>query len=179
MAGTADDIPPSLLRLITTWTLTPAYVQDRLLNILASNPIAVELSPNYHPGRNLLREVFLDPSQREFRRDYDLVTANGVAALRAQVGSNLDDPELLALVEELSAGSDRFRELWNRHDIVARIGGVNRFDHPDVGPLDLNSEKLQINGPEGLTLCIFHATPNSPTAEALAILADRVPSLTR
>ena len=179
LAGSVDDIPPSLLRLINTWTTTPAYVQDRLLNILASNPIAVELSPTYLVGCNLLREVFLDQSQREFRRDWELVTANGVAAMRAQVGTNLDDPDLLALVDELSAASSRFRELWNRHDIVARLGGINRLDHPDVGPLDLTSEKLQITGPEGLTLCIFHAAPNTPTAEALAVLATRITSLTR
>ena len=173
LAGSIDEVPPSLLRLINSWTTTPAYVQDRLLNILASNPIAVELSPDYKVGSNLLRKVFLDPEEQQFRREWDVVTANGVAALRAQVGSNLDDPDLLLLVDELSAGSDRFRELWNRHDIVARIGGVNRFNHPDVGHLDLRSEKLQINGAEGLTLCIFHADQHSPTTEAMAVLATR------
>lgn len=173
LAGSIDEVPPSLLRLINSWTTTPAYVQDRLLNILASNPIAVALSPDYKVGSNLLRKVFLDPEEQQFRREWDVVTANGVAALRAQVGSNLDDPDLLLLVDELSAGSDRFRELWNRHDIVARIGGVNRFNHPDVGHLDLRSEKLQINGPEGLTLCIFHADQHSPTAEAMEVLATR------
>ncbi|NEA32432.1 helix-turn-helix transcriptional regulator [Streptomyces sp. SID13031] len=174
LAGSVDDVPPSLLRLINNWTTTPAYVQDKLLNILASNPIAVELSPHYFAGTNLLREVFLDPSQKTFRPEWDLITTNGVAALRAQVGSNLDDPDLVALVDELSAGSDRFRELWNRHDIVARISGVNRFDHPDVGHLDLHAEKLQINGPEGLTLCIFHADPGTPSAEGLARLTARL-----
>jgi transcriptional regulator with XRE-family HTH domain len=178
LAGRVDDVPPSLVRMINAWTTTPAYVQDRLLNILASNAIAVELSPDYQVGSNLLRQVFLDPAERTFRREWEQVTANGVAALRAGVGANLDDPDLLALVDELSAGSDRFRELWNRHDIVPRIGGVNRLNHPVVGPLDLHSEKLSINGPEGLTLCIFHADLHTPTAEALQTLATRLTTLT-
>jgi transcriptional regulator with XRE-family HTH domain len=178
LAGSVDDVPGSLVRLINSWTTTPAYVQDRLLNILASNPIAVELSPDYTVGSNLLRKVFLDPAERVFRREWDVVTANGVAALRAQVGSNLDAPDLVALVDELSAGSDRFRDLWSRHDIVARIGGINRLDHPDVGHLDLQSEKLQINGHEDLTLCIFHADQHTPTAEAMAVLATRLNTLT-
>jgi transcriptional regulator with XRE-family HTH domain len=178
LAGRADEVPASLVRLISSWTTTPAYVQDRLLNILASNAIAVELSPDYRVGSNLLREVFLDPAERTFRREWDVVAANGVASLRAQIGSNLDDPDLLALVDDLSAGSEPFRTLWNRHDIVARVGGVNRLNHPDVGPLELRSEKLGINGAEGLTLCIFHADQHAPTAEALAVLAARLNTLT-
>ncbi|WP_344836574.1 helix-turn-helix transcriptional regulator [Kribbella ginsengisoli] len=178
LAGTPEDVPASLIRLINSWTTTPAYVQDRLLNILASNPIAVELSPDYTVGSNLLLKVFLDPAERTFRREWAEVTANGVAALRAQIGSNLDDPDLLALVDQLSAGSDHFRTLWNRHDIVARLGGINRLNHPDVGPLDLRAEKLQLPTPEGLTLCIFHADDHTPTAEAMASLAARLDTLT-
>jgi transcriptional regulator with XRE-family HTH domain len=179
LAGSVDDVPASLIRLINSWTTTPAYVQDRLLNILASNPIAVELSPDYRVGSNLLRRVFLDPAERTFRREWEEVTANGVAALRAQIGSNLDDPDLLELVDELSAGSERFRALWSRHDIIARLGGgINRFNHPDVGHLDLRAEKLQLNGPEALTLCIFHADLHTPTADAMAVLSARLNSLT-
>jgi transcriptional regulator with XRE-family HTH domain len=177
MARKADEIPASLLQLMNSWTSEAAYVQDRLWNILASNALAVALSPVYAPGSNPLRAVFLDPDQREFRREWEQLTADGVAGLRSLAGPNVDDPDLLELVDELSAGSERFRELWNRHDIATRQGGINRVNHPDVGPLDLNSEKLDITGTEGLTLVIFHATPNTPTAQALATLATRISPL--
>lgn len=173
IARTIDDVPASLVQLVNSWTTTPAYVQDRLMNVLVSNPIAVELSATYRAGSNLLREILLDPTQREFRREWDLMTANGVAGLRLMAGSNTDDPELLALVDELSEASARFRELWNRHDVVTRVGGIIRLNHPEVGPLDLHSEKLQVNGPEGLTVCIFHADPGTPSAKALTQLAAR------
>jgi transcriptional regulator with XRE-family HTH domain len=176
LAGRVEDIPPSLLMLLYSWTTTPAYIQDRLLNILASNTIAVALSPVYAAGSNILREAFLDPEQREFRREWEEVTANGVAGLRSLVGPNVEDPDLLKLVDELSAGSDRFRELWNRHDVIARQGGINRIQHPEVGPLDLHSEKLRIASADGLTLVIFHATPDTPTAGALTLLATRATS---
>jgi transcriptional regulator with XRE-family HTH domain len=177
MARKADEIPASLLRLMNSWTTEAAYVQDRLWNILASNALAAALSPVYAAGSNPLRAVFLDPEQREFRREWEQLTADGVAGLRSLAGPNVDDPDLLELVDELSAGSERFRELWNRHDIATRQGGINRLNHPDVGPLDLSSEKLDITGTEGLTLVIFHATPNTPTAQALAELAARTASL--
>ncbi|MEV6413723.1 helix-turn-helix transcriptional regulator [Kribbella sp. NPDC051718] len=174
LAGTPNDVPPSLIRLINTWPTTPAYVQDRLLNILASNPIATALSPDYTIGSNLLLKVFLDPAEQTFRPEWPEVTANGVAALRAQIGSNLDDPDLLALVDKLSTGSPHFRTLWNRHDISPRLSTTNRFNHPAVGPLSLRAEKLRLSTPEGLTLCIFHADDHTPTAEAMADLAAQL-----
>lgn len=50
--------------LIGTWPATPAYVQDRVTNVLAANAAATALSPHYVAGHNLLREVFLDPPSR-------------------------------------------------------------------------------------------------------------------
>ena len=160
MARKADEIPPSLLQLMNSWTTEAAYVQDRLWNILASNALAVALSPVYAPGSNPLRAVFLDPDQREFRREWEQLTADGVAGLRSLAGPNVDDPGLLELVDDSPPAASASRELWNRHDIATRRGGIlTRLNHPDVGPLDLNSEKLDITGTEGLTLVIFHATP--------------------
>ncbi|MEU4470571.1 hypothetical protein [Micromonospora sp. NPDC023888] len=73
--------------------------------------------------------------------------------------------------EELSAGSERFRRLWARHDVVARAGGgVRVFRHPRVGELKLRYEKLTIAGTTQ-SLVVYHAEPGSPSARALARLA--------
>jgi len=145
-------------------------VQDRLMNVLAANPIASVLSPHYAPGHNLLRAAFLDPADRAFRQDWERATENGVAGLRALIGADVDDPDLV----ELSAGSDRFRELWSRHDVMVRTGGIIRFNHPEVGPLELHGEKLTISGTENLMMVVFHADPGSRGAESLALLASLV-----
>jgi transcriptional regulator with XRE-family HTH domain len=170
----AEPVPPSIAQLINSWTSTPAFVQDRLMNVLAANPIARMLSPHYAPGHNLLRAAFLDPEDRAFRQDWERATENGVAGLRALIGADVDDPDLVELVDELSARSDRFRELWSRHDVKMRAGGIIRFKHPEVGPLELHGEKLTISGTENLMMVVFHADPGSRGAESLALLASLV-----
>ncbi|WP_326835673.1 helix-turn-helix transcriptional regulator [Amycolatopsis rhabdoformis] len=174
--GPVPVAPPSIAELIGTWPTTPAYVQDRLTNVLAANPIATALSPKYAPGHNLLREVFLDPSERHFRVEWEQTTADGVGGLRASLGANVGDPAATALVTDLAAHSERFRDLWSRHDIKPRTAHTTRFRHPAAGPLTLHSDKLTLPGADALQLVIFHATPGTPDADALATLANLVAS---
>ncbi|MFD2472181.1 helix-turn-helix transcriptional regulator [Amycolatopsis silviterrae] len=166
------DVPASIVELIATWPTNPAYVQDRLTNVLAANPIAAAVSPNYAVGRNLLRAVFLDPAERDLRRDWDQMAADGVAGLRAALGPDLG--AAAGLVADLAAGSERFRDLWARHDVKPRTGHLVRLRHPVAGDLDLHSDKLDVPGPAALQLVVFHATPGTRDAEALASLADLV-----
>ncbi|PKV97442.1 helix-turn-helix protein [Amycolatopsis echigonensis] len=168
--------PASIVELISTWATNPAYVQDRLTNVLAANPIAAAVSPNYAVGRNLLRAIFLDPAERELRRDWDQMAADGVAGLRAALGPDIADPAAAELIAGLTASSSQFRELWAQHDVKPRTGHLVRFRHPAVGNLDLHSDKLDIPGPAPLQLVVFHATPGTRDAEALASLADLAPA---
>jgi hypothetical protein len=72
----------------------------------------------------------------------------------------------------LSVRSDRFRRLWARHDARPRRSGTARLDHPQVGPLELNYEKLPIPDADRQTLAVYHAEPGSPSARSLALLAS-------
>ncbi|GHE71678.1 transcriptional regulator [Streptomyces spiralis] len=171
-AARAAAVPVSILQLIDGWTDNPAYVQSRLTDVLAVNRLCAALSPNYAPGVNLLRAVFLDPAERELRRDWEEATEEAVATLRARVGPDVDDPALRELVGDLSVRSDRFRRLWGRHDVLPRRGLVRRLRHPRVGDIELHSDKLTIDGTDGLTLVVFHAEPGSRSAELLRILGS-------
>ncbi|WP_432028988.1 helix-turn-helix domain-containing protein [Streptomyces sp. 1222.5] len=165
-------VPASLLQLIDGWPRTPAYLQNRYTDCLAANALATAITPNYRPGVNLLRAVFLDPAERALRRDWEDLTAEGVAALRSGAGADADDPRLRDLVGELSLRSERFRVLWARHEVRPRRGRVSRLTHPQVGDLDLHSDKLSVEGADGLTLVVFHAEPGSRSAELLDILGS-------
>ncbi|WIX76355.1 hypothetical protein QRX50_33495 [Amycolatopsis carbonis] len=147
-------------------------MQDRLTNVLAANAIATALSSHYAAGRNLLREVLLDPAERDFRVDWDETTADGVGGLRASLGRDVGDPAAIELVTELSAKSERFRELWFRHDTKPRTGHLARFCHPAAGPLDLHSYKFTLPGPDALSQVVFHAVPGSRHTDALASPAN-------
>jgi transcriptional regulator with XRE-family HTH domain len=174
--GQPELVPPSIQQLIVSWRDTPAYVQGRRLDVLASNPLAAALSPKFVPGVNLLRTVFLDPDpsiRSLYGDEWETLAHRTVAGLRALIGAEVDDPLLDELVGELSVRSDHFRSLWARHDIRARIsGGTRHLHHPLVGELDLHYENLQIAGTDGQTLIIYHADPGSSTERALALLAN-------
>nr|WTA69652.1 helix-turn-helix transcriptional regulator [Micromonospora sp. NBC_00855] len=172
-ARPSERVPVGIRQLVGSWAETPAFVHGRHLDVLFANPAATALAPIFTVGVNLLRAVFLDPSVPALYPGLTAVAANAVAGLRAQIGPEVDDPRLIELVEELTAGSERFRRLWARHDVTARAGGgVRVFQHPELGELALRYEKLVISGTTQ-SLVVYHAEPGSPSARSLARLARR------
>lgn len=161
--------PARMARLIDQLPM-PAFLQNRYGDVLAVNGPGRALSPHHRPGVNLIRAVFLEPEDRALRPDWDRATREAVAGLRAIWADDLDDPRLAELVGDLSAGSERFRSLWARHDVRRRIGGISLFDHPRVGPMRLRHEKLLVAGGDGQMLVLYHADPDSESAKALEAL---------
>jgi hypothetical protein len=78
----------------------------------------------------------------------------------------MDDRRLSALIDELSAASDRFRELWARADVGYRTG-IFRFRHPQVGDLYLHRNSLSVPHSGGQQLLIYRAEPGSRSVKAL------------
>jgi transcriptional regulator with XRE-family HTH domain len=171
-----EQAPDSIVELISGWPDNPAYVQNRYTDVLAVNPLCAALSPNYSVGVNLLTAVLLDPREQTLRRDWEDLTEEAVGALRSEAGANVDDPRLKELVGDLSVRSERFRQLWPRHDVRPRRGRVSLLTHPEVGDLELHSDKLVVSGTDNMTLVVFHATPGSRDAELLALLGSLVAS---
>ncbi|WP_308159088.1 helix-turn-helix transcriptional regulator [Curtobacterium sp. ISL-83] len=168
-----DRVDPAIVQLIDELPV-PTFVQGRWLDVLAANPLARALSPQYRPGVNLLRAAFTDPRDRTLHQDWDRATEEAVSGLRAAAGTDLDDPRLQDLVAELSAVSDRFRELWARHDVRGKVGGTSVMLHPEVGPLELRHEKFAVTGSTGQLMVVYHAEPGSPSHDALRRLAASI-----
>jgi transcriptional regulator with XRE-family HTH domain len=162
---------PAVQTLIDSWPLTPTFVVNRNMAILASNPIARALSHVFTPGENILRAAFLEPEMRMLYRDWDRFTTRIVPFLRAVLGAEQPDRELLELIGELSVASKRFATLWARHDVKHRSTGPTAFYHPQVGPLDLHYTILHL--PEQHQMIVtYHADPGSPSEENLRLLAS-------
>jgi transcriptional regulator with XRE-family HTH domain len=166
-----ETVQPGIAKLLGSIDL-PAFVEGRYFDVLAANPLAAAISPRLVAGGNRLRDVFLDPAEQALYPDWDRATANVVAGFRKSVGTDTDDPRFIELVGELSLASDRFRSLWARHDVGVYRGSGVVLDHPQVGRITLNREKLAINGSEGQILAIYHADAGSDNAEKLALLAS-------
>jgi transcriptional regulator with XRE-family HTH domain len=166
-----EAVPASVRQLLGVLGL-PAFVEGRYFDVLAANGLALALSPSLRAGHNRLRAVFLDPAERALYPDWPQATAGLVAGFRESVGTDVDDPGFVQLVGELSLGSERFRQLWARHDVQAREGAPVRLHHPQVGELTLSREKLVVGGTAGQLLVIYHAQPGTGSAEKLALLGS-------
>ncbi|MEV6623826.1 helix-turn-helix transcriptional regulator [Amycolatopsis sp. NPDC051106] len=166
-----ETVPASTVKFLAALSL-PAFVEGRYLDVLAANPLAAAISPRLVAGANRLRDVFLDPAERELFADWELATRALVAGFRQAVGTETDDPRFIELVGELSLASPRFRELWARHDVANRRGATVRFDHPVVGELVLNREKLLVSEAPGLVLAVYHPDPGTDAADKLALLGS-------
>jgi len=147
----------------------PAIVASRCLDVLAANSLARALSPGFAPGQNFLRWRLLEPAAREFFVDWDEATDVAVSGLREAAGSDPRDPRLRSVINELSAASQRFRELWARADVGYRVGVIH-MRHPKVGDLYLHRNRFNIPHSGGQHLLIYRAEPGSKSAAALDAL---------
>ncbi|MET8233336.1 helix-turn-helix transcriptional regulator [Micromonospora sp. NPDC005298] len=169
--GRRQTPPAGALKLLHSLA-QPAFIEDRYFDILAVNRLATALSPGLAVGRNQLRDLFLDPAEQALHPEWENVTECFVANLRQAVGTDVDDPRFIELTGELSLASPRFRQLWARHEVRGQRGTPLRLDHPQVGEMTLNRERLTINGADDLMLIVYHPDAGSSDAEKLALLGS-------
>jgi transcriptional regulator with XRE-family HTH domain len=170
-------VRPALWQLLDSMVDVPAYIVGRHTDVLAWNRMALALFGDWAgmPARerNWARMVFLSPEYRDLFGDYWAAKASDVVAyLRMDAGRHPNDPELSALVGELSVKSERFRKLWATHDVKEKTHGLKQLRHPLVGDLTLSFETFTLPDEQELALTTYHAEPGSPSAEALRLLAN-------
>ncbi|MBK6012867.1 helix-turn-helix domain-containing protein [Streptomyces sp. MBT53] len=168
-------VRPAVYRALDSLAV-PAVVQGRRMDVLAANRLGYALIADFqsrpHRERNAARFVFLDDAARALYTDWERVATDCVATLRLYAGRHPDDPQLTELIGELSLHSDTFRRLWADHDVQAHTTGSKRLHHPLVGDLTLDYVVLAIEGDPDQTLVIYTPEPESPSAEAIDILAS-------
>jgi hypothetical protein len=147
----------------------PAFVEGRAFDVLASNRLAVALSPRLQPGYNRLRSLVLDPEEQAFQQDWMRSIEGFIAAFRRSAGDGTDNPRFVELVGELALSSERFRTLWARHDVRGLEGGTTTVNHPVVGELRLHRDKLPV---DDLLLVLYYADQGSASDEKLRLLAS-------
>ncbi|HYG72194.1 MAG TPA: transcriptional regulator, partial [Actinomycetota bacterium] len=150
--------------------------QNRHLEVLHANQLGFALySEAFRDARrpaNLGRFVFLESRATDFYLDWENVASDVVALLRAEAGRDPYDRALSDLIGELSMRSQEFRVRWAAHNVRSHRTGVKRFHHPVVGDLTLAYEALELPGDTGQTIFAYIAEPNSPSHDALQLLAS-------
>jgi transcriptional regulator with XRE-family HTH domain len=170
-----EDVRPGLLRLLAAVEPLPAFIVGPWLDLLAWNPTASALFCGFErrppAERNMARLIFLD---REIR---DLFFAGGwdgsglVASLRVRYTQGQPDQRVQALISELIERSPVFRQLWEEHGAVKRMKGRKTFNHPEIGEIELDWDRLTVPGASGQVLMVYSAAPGTPGATALTLLS--------
>ena len=154
----------------------PAYIGGRRSDVLAWNPMAAALFGDWSTvpprERNWARFIFLRPSYQDLFVNWESKAADVVGFLRMDAGCYPNDPELAALIGELSVKSDLFRRLWARHDVKEKSFGTKVLRHPLVGEMTLSYETLRMPSEPDLFLTTYHADSKTPSGEALQLLAN-------
>jgi transcriptional regulator with XRE-family HTH domain len=169
------EVSPGLLRLLAAVEPLPAFVVGPWLDLLAWNPTASALFGGFErrrpAERNMARLIFLDPEVRELYCTPEWDGSGLVAALRVRHARGRPDARVEALIAELCERSEHFRRLWQEHGVVKRMNGRKTFNHPEVGRIVLDWERLTVPGASGQVMLVYSAEPGSPAATALTLLA--------
>ena len=168
---------PSLQWVLDCFT-APAIVRNGRMDLLATNHLGRGMHATLYDAAagaipNFARFTFLNlDAAHGFYPDWNNAADTCVAILRTEAGRDPHDKDLHDLVGELSTRSDDFRRRWSAHNVRYHGAGTKHFHHPEVGGLELAYESVDMISDPGLTLTLYAAEPDSPTAHALDLLAS-------
>ncbi|GAB4007735.1 helix-turn-helix transcriptional regulator [Glycomyces albus] len=172
------EVPRTVRNLLENLNDFPAYVVNAAYDMLAWNRVCAEfmvhLEESTPSERNILRTSFTAPGVAEHLSDPEHLAfvRDCVADVRASLARNPNDTELRALVDELLRASPEFGAMWSDHEVRVRRVRTKRVVHPELGPVELDCQVLDVPGTE-LRLIAYIAEPGSPTAAAFTALAVR------
>lgn len=171
---TEERVRASVQRIVDAMTM-PAYVRNRRLDILYANQLGAALYSEVYtdPVRpaNMARFIFLNTRATKFFHDWERIADDAVAILRAEAGREPYDRRLSDLIGELSTRSEEFRVRWAAHDVKLHNTGAKTLHHPLAGELTLVYEALELPTDPGQRILVYTAAPDSPSHDALRLLA--------
>ncbi|MFB7031977.1 MULTISPECIES: helix-turn-helix transcriptional regulator [unclassified Streptomyces] len=169
-------VPGSIRRLVDRTSDRPVAVFDAMWTLLLWNPMWAALmgdpSQLREAERNVLWLHFVGLSTCHVRKSSgtEAFDVSMVADLRRSAGRYPDDTQLHQLVTRLSEESERFGELWRRHEIAEHGPTVKSIAHPNVGRLDLDCDILTTQRGD-LRIVMYTAEPGSESDSKLALLS--------
>ncbi|MFE3033066.1 helix-turn-helix transcriptional regulator [Streptomyces canus] len=176
------EIPPSVQWMLDSTTMSAVFVRNGRLDVVAHNALGQALhAPMFdshtvdrHGRPNFARYFFLDPASQHFFVDWEAGAIATAALLRAEAGREPHDRALRELIGELSTLSPDFRAMWATHDVRIHHGGTKRFEHPEVGRLELTYRSLDLPLSHRAVhdLTFYTAEPGTTNEDRLKLLAS-------
>ncbi|MEU0541646.1 helix-turn-helix transcriptional regulator [Nocardia sp. NPDC005978] len=168
-----------LQRLVDAVLPNPASIFDRNFDYVVWNTAyaRVRHDPLDLPSRrrNLLWMMFTDKENRARMPRWEFAARAVLSQLRDATGSRPGDPELSALVSELSRESPEFRRWWSEYPVGRFRPATIVVAHPDAGDIELELFQLRPAEDPGLLLVVqVPATPLS-AARMAAVAGPAAP----
>jgi transcriptional regulator with XRE-family HTH domain len=175
--GARAAVRPGIQVLLEALDHLPAFVFNGRLDVVASNSLGRALyAPVFQDAPeapNMARFMFLDETvSHEFWPRWSTMSDDIVALLRTEAGRHPDDPALVELIGQLSAGSQEFRTRWAAHNVRQHRPGVKTLRHPLIGEVTLPYEDLHVDGAADQLLMVYTPEPGSAEHDALRLLAS-------
>jgi transcriptional regulator with XRE-family HTH domain len=172
----SDHVSPGLLRVLDRLDDTPAEIVTELGETLRQSPMGVALTgvtTGYTgPDRSAGYRWFTDPDSRRIYapEEHPFLTRMYASGLRELVTLRGPDSRAAYLADLLLDRSEEFRRVWEDHEIGVRPHHVKHFVHPEVGPLELNCQRLVDPG-QAHSLLVYTAVPGSESHDRLHLLS--------
>ncbi|WP_200792253.1 helix-turn-helix transcriptional regulator [Agrococcus sp. Marseille-P2731] len=174
--ASSDHVSPGMLRIFDRLADTPAEIVTELGETLRQTPLGVVLTGDTAslrgPERSIGYRWFTDPESRRLYAtdDHEFLSrlwASGIRQVVAERGRPSRGTMLLDLLLERSA---EFRSVWELQEVGLRPREVKRFEHPEVGTLELSCQTL-VEPSQSHVLLVYTAAPGSESAEKLRLLS--------
>ncbi|NMO51649.1 helix-turn-helix domain-containing protein [Actinoplanes sp. TBRC 11911] len=171
----AQSVRPGTFQLMESFSGLPAILVGRRTDVLAANALARRLIHDFPAlparERNAVRWVLLDESARDIHQDWYAAAAGLIGMLRMDLGRYPDDPKTIALIDELSAESAEFREIWAGGRVTRAYTVESKVIlHPEVGAVRLHVEAVRITEDPDQTLHVMIPGPDAASQAAMTAL---------
>jgi len=175
--GTSSQhISPGLLRIFDRLQDTPAEIVTELGETLRQTPVGIALTGDASRREGAERSVgyrwFTDPAARApYPADERTVLTRVYASgLRELITLRGPDSRAAQLAKDLLAQSEEFRDVWAAHEVGLRPPDLKRFNHSEVGALELSCQTL-LDPDQSHRLLVYTASPGSDSHDKLQLLA--------
>ncbi len=172
----SQHVSPGMLRIFDRLGDTPAEIVTEVGETLRQTPTAVALlgdaSLRTGPARSLGYRWFTDPAARALHpaEDHAFYSRLYAAGLRELLGRRGPDSTAGQLQSLLLEQSEEFREVWDLHEVGIAPPEVKRYQHAEVGLLELQCQTL-LDPAQAHALLVYTAVPGSESYERLRLLA--------
>ncbi|HEY4146637.1 helix-turn-helix transcriptional regulator [Pinirhizobacter sp.] len=164
-----EGVTPRLQRVLDAFEISPAIVKNALWDVVAWNRAAAALLTDYSKlppaERNILRLIFSNARVRAAQEDWYAMARFVVGAFRADAVRTGAAAEIGQFVEDMSAQSPEFREMWLANDVHAYGEGMKRLHHPELGVLDMEFSAFAVDGRPDLGMIVYN--PMAEDAERI------------